>query len=201
MPARRRTVREIEIKLRVLNLPALLRDLRRLGAREHGRVLERNTVYDTPDSDFRRRGRLLRLRIETPAPLRTILGGRRRAVVTSKIPAIRSRSSRYKQNLEREAEVPSASSWAKVLRSLGLRVGFRYEKYRTRFRMPELHLDLDETPVGVFLELEGDPQASDRAARALGYLHHDYVRGTYWDLYRAECERRGRIARNMLFPT
>jgi hypothetical protein len=67
--------------------------------------------------------------------------------------------------------------------------------------MPELHLDLDETPVGVFLELEGDPQAIDRAARALGYLHHDYVRGTYWDLYRAECERRGRIARNMLFPT
>src|ERR1039458_2924031 len=133
MLARRHTVREIEIKLRVLDLPALVRNLRRLGAREHGRVLERNTVYDTPDSEFRRRGRLLRLRVETPAPSGTIPGGRRGAVLTSKIPAITSRSARYKQNLEREAEVPSAPSWARVFRSLGLRIGFRYEKYRTRF--------------------------------------------------------------------
>jgi adenylate cyclase class 2 len=199
MPARRRTFREIEIKLRIADLPALIRDLHRLGASPHGRVLERNTLYDTPDSDIRLRGRLLRLRLETPAPSKTIPGGSRRSVVTSKAPAPESRGSRYKQKLEREVEVRFSVRWPSILRSLGLRPSFRYEKYRTTFRLRGLHLDLDETPVGVFLELEGAPRSIDRVARALGFAPREYIRGTYWDVYAADCRRRGRAPRNMLF--
>jgi len=200
MAACGRTVREIEIKLRVSNLPALIRNLRLAGATEHGRVFERNTVYDTPHSDFRRRARLLRLRLETPASSRTIAPGRGRGMLTSKVSGIRSRPGRYKQSLEREVEVASAANWPVVFRQLGLRAGFRYEKYRTSFRLPGVHLDLDETPVGAYLELEGSPRAIDRVARDLGYSPRDYIRRTYWDLYRAECKRRGRIPRNMVFP-
>ena len=82
-----------------------------------------------------------------------------------------------------------------------MRPTFRYEKFRTAYRLPRsrLHLDLDETPVGVFLELEGEPRAIDRAARALGFAPSDYIRGTYWDVYAADCRRRGRIRRNMVF--
>ena len=55
----RETNREIEIKLRVADLPGPDPTTSPgLGAVEHGRVLEQNTLYDTPDSDFRRRGRL-----------------------------------------------------------------------------------------------------------------------------------------------
>ena len=68
MTARRPSSREIEIKLPIGDIPALLGRLRRVGAVSHGRVFERNTLYDTPSSELRRRGRLLRLRIETPAP-------------------------------------------------------------------------------------------------------------------------------------
>jgi adenylate cyclase class 2 len=199
MAAGRRTHRETEIKLRIADLPALIRRLRRLGAVQHGRVLERNTLYDTPDSDFRLRGRLLRLRLETPAPSKTIRGGVRRSVITSKAPAPVSRRSRYKEKLEREVEVRSPVGWPSALRALGLRPGFRYEKYRTTFRFRGLHLDLDETPVGVFLELEGSPRTIDRAARALGFASQQYIRGTYWDLYAADCRRRGVVPRNMLF--
>ena len=78
------------------------------------------------------------------------------------------------------------------------------EKFRTRFRLcplhlDPLHLDLDETPVGNFLELEGSPRQIDRAARALGYRPADYLRATYWDLYAAHARRRGKIPRHMLF--
>jgi len=201
MLARRRTLRETEIKLRVADLPALIRELHRLGAVQHGRVLERNTLYDTPDSDFRLRGLLLRLRLETPAPSKMIRGGLRRSVVTSKAPVPASRWSRYKQKLEREVEVRSPSRWASALRALGLHPSFRYEKYRTTFRLRGLHLDLDETPVGVFLELEGAPRTIDRVARALGFAFRHYIRGTYWDVYAADCRRRGCAPRNMLFPT
>jgi adenylate cyclase class 2 len=87
------------------------------------------------------------------------------------------------------------------LRAIGLRPSFRYEKYRSTFRLAGLHLDLDETPVGVFLELEGAPRSIDRVARSLGFVPREYINGTYWDLYAADCRRRGRKPANMLFST
>ncbi len=189
------------MKLRVAELPALVGDLKRLGATLHGRVLEQNTLYDTPSADFRSRGRLLRLRIETPAPSMLVPGGARSAILTSKAPVPQSGRSRYKQRLEREVAVESLARWPAALRAIGLRPSFRYEKYRTTFRLPGLHLDLDETPVGVFLELEGPPRGIDRVARALGYAPREYINGTYWDLYAADCRRRGRRPINMLLST
>jgi adenylate cyclase class 2 len=82
---------------------------------------------------------------------------------------------------------------------VGFRPGFRYEKFRTSFRLPGLHLDLDETPVGRFLEIEGAPAPIDRIASALGFSPRDYIRSTYAELYAAECRRCGQIPGNMLF--
>jgi adenylate cyclase class 2 len=201
MSATRPATRETEVKIRVADIAALILRLRALGARSQGRVLEQNTLYDTLDSDFRRARRLLRVSVETPSGSKSIPGGLRRTIITSKTPARRSIGGRYKENLEREELVRSPGRLDAVLRSLGLRPGFRYEKYRTSFTQPGLHLDLDETPVGVFLELEGVPQSIDRAARALGFSPRDYLRATYWDLNVAECRRAGRKPGNMLLPS
>jgi adenylate cyclase, class 2 len=201
MTRRSQTAREIEIKLRIADLAALVPELRRLGAIEHGRVLERNTLYDTPQADFRSRRRLLRLRIETPAPSKFAAGGARRAILTSKAPVPELARSRYKERLEREVAIERPGRWPSDLRAIGLRPGFRYEKYRTTFRLPSLHLDLDETPAGVFLELEGAPRSIDRVARALGFAPREYINGTYWDLYAADCRLLGRKPTNMLFST
>jgi adenylate cyclase class 2 len=203
VPPRVRTTPEIEIKLRVADIPSLVLKLRRLGATPRGRVFERNTVYDTPDSDFRRRGLLLRVRTETPAPANQLPAGPRRAVLTFKAPpphpAPRTSKPRYKERLETELEIQHSARWPQALKSLGLRPAFRYEKYRSAFRLGTLHADLDETPAGIFLELEGTPKQIDRTSRALGYAPRNYIRATYWDIYAADCRRRGRIPKNMLF--
>ena len=93
--------------------------------------------------------------------------------------------------------------WAFALGVLGLRVGFRYEKYRTTFAVrglsKDLHVTLDETPVGDFLELEGTPKSIDRAARVLNFAPEDYIRSTYFEIYATQRRRRGRPVRNMLF--
>lgn len=198
----RPTNREIEIKLPVKDVRALIQRLRGLGAASRGRVFEQNTLYDTPDSDFRRSGRMLRIRTETPIRAGcSRLGSRSRSVITSKAPPVASGRGKpkYKERLEREAVVEHPGSWPKILRSLGFRQGFRYEKFRTSFRLPGLHLDLDETPAGTFLELEGQPKAIDRVAKLLGYSLHDYLRATYWDVYAADCRRRGVRPKNMVF--
>jgi adenylate cyclase class 2 len=206
MASRARTIREIEIKLRITDLPLLLRKIRDLGVVPGVRVIERNVLYDTPESDFRRRGQLLRLRIETPAPhlsakrySREFRRSQSRAILTSKVPVPEMRPPRFKEKLETEVVVSNPAAWRRAVQRLGLIEGFRYEKYRTSFAFGGAHLDLDETPVGDFLEIEGPPVAIDRIARRLGFSPRDYMRATYWDLYVADCRRQGRKTGNMLF--
>lgn len=200
----RRSSREIEIKLPFADLPALLGRLQRLRAVNLGRVFEQNTLYDTPGADLRRAGCLLRLRIETPAGSSLVPPGAPSAVLTSKAPPPpqargRATEARYKERLERELAIAHPKRWPHILGTLGFRPAFRYEKYRTSLRLGRLHVDLDETPVGGFLELEGAPQAIERTARALGYAPRHYLRATYWDLYAADCKRRRRAVGDMVF--
>ena len=198
---------EIEVKLRITDLRAMLARLGRIGAISHGRVLEQNTLFDTPDSDLWRNGRLIRLRIESPASGHGLPGGEAKAVLTAKAPppanteSSRNRPSRYKERDEREVLLPDPARFLRNLTALGLRPGFRYEKFRTSFVYRGLHLDLDETSVGIFLELEGKPAAIDRAAKALGFSLGDYLRATYWDLYAADCRRRHIKPKNTLLTS
>jgi adenylate cyclase class 2 len=216
MPRKSDAYRETEIKVLVKDLPALVERLHAMGVKPRGRVLERNSLFDTDAADLRNRGRLLRLRVETPAPSEFAPGGPKRMVLTAKSPGPPSppgeKTSRFKQSMERERILldplrrsPGAKrtlrdrGWPFALGVLGFRSKFRYEKFRTSFRMNGVHVDLDETPVGTFLELEGSPETIDRVARELGFAHADYIRATYYGLYAAERRRRGRPVRNMLF--
>ena len=79
---------------------------------------------------------------------------------------------------------------------------FRYEKFRTTYvlqTVPGLKIELDETPVGAYLELEGSVSGIDHAARVLGYARSEYIKETYGSLYLADCRRRGRKPGDMLF--
>jgi len=194
----RRTVREIEVKLPIADLSGLVGKLRQMKALCRGRVFEQNSLYDTPEEHFRRRGLLLRLRTKRPARSGHVAGGTRQTVITTKAPVPAS-SSRYKEKLERELIVARPRRWRARLLLLGFRPGFRYERYRTTFWLPGLHLEVDQTPMGTFLELEGTPRAIDRTARALGFSPRDYIRSTYWELFQAQRPHRGRFSKNMLF--
>jgi adenylate cyclase, class 2 len=199
------THREIEIKLRIPDLDEILRKILALGARPRGRVHEFNILFDTPTSGFLRSGRLLRLRIETPATSRVIPAGSGGAWLTSKAPAPpRTKRMRplFKEKLESELSISNPRQLQRQLTHLGFHTAFRYEKFRTTFRIPRLpafHIDLDETPLGVILELEGSPASIQSVARRLGFSPREYLRCTYWDLNAAECRRRGLLPRDMLF--
>ena len=204
MPQREKTKSEIEIKLRITNIPEILHKIKKLRAIPQARLQEQNILYDTPQSHLRRRKMLLRLRIETPANRNAASNrGAERVILTAKAPPPRDQKTnrpRYKIRAEREQPVPQSShQYAKALVALGFRPAFRYDKFRTTFSLPALQLDLDETPAGTYLELEGNPKAIDSVAKSLGFTRKAYLRATYWDLYASACRRRGTKPKNMLF--
>lgn len=208
---------EIEIKLRVADKREFLRKLRKLGvavgaAGKARRVHEHNIIFDTPDGGLAKRGQLLRIRTESPAsPHTRRKPAANRHVVTFKQPPASERDGgpargRHKVREETELEVQDPASLMKILGGLGLRGWFRYEKHRTTYTLPAgqkwahgLLIELDETPVGVFVELEGPATAIDHAASLLGYAQRDYITKNYLVLYMEECRRRGEQPTNMLF--
>jgi adenylate cyclase class 2 len=208
--------KEREIKLRVGDLPALRRALAKLGALVvTPRVHELNVVFDTPEFDLAKQQHLLRIRTETPGVSRgRTSGARTRALVTFKRPVAAAGGTgkgererrRHKVREEIELEVSDGKALARIFEGLGMNAWFRYEKLRTTFRLPGsqgwakgLLIELDETPIGVFLELEGSAAAIDRAARALGFQSRDYILANYMVLYREYCRSRDEEPRDMLF--
>lgn len=183
---------EVEIKLRVADAAVMRRKLGRLGAKPVRRVHERNVLYDTTAGALRRAGKLLRLRWNNAA-----------AVMTVKAPTVRrgAISARYKVRRELEFAVDARKAQA-ALRAAGFVRGFRYEKRRTSYRVPDagrVKVELDETPIGCFVELEGAPRAIDRLARRLGYTRNDYITANYLTLFLQHCRRAGLRKKHMLF--
>jgi len=180
--------REVEIKLAVPDAKAARALLRREGFRIfHKRVFEANTVFDTADMALRNAGRLLRLRTAGKT-----------VTLTYKGVAI---AGRHKSREEIETGLTSDSAAAAIFHSLGYLPIFRYEKYRTEFHegSGDGIAMLDETPVGMYLELEGAPRWIDATARRLGFKRADYITDSYGRLYFVWCEQRGVHPTHMVF--
>ncbi len=210
---------ETEIKLRIGDLKAFRRALKRWGARAcaggGGRVHEWNVIFDTPQGGLAKHGQLLRIRTETPERgSKQRAAAKTRVVVTFKRPveqraeamAVGAPAERYKVREELEVEVAEAENLTKIFEGLGMKGWFHYEKYRTTYRLPAaqrwgkgLLIEVDETPIGTFVELEGPPEAIDRAAEELGFSKRDYILKNYLALYVEECRRKGVEPRDMVF--
>jgi len=100
---------------------------------------------------------------------------------------------------ELETVVSDGHLLLRVLEELGYHVWFRYQKYREEFAMDDCIVAIDETPVGVFVEIEGGEQGIARVAQALGRAPADYVIESYRGLFVEFCQQRGLAARDMLF--
>jgi adenylate cyclase class 2 len=179
---------ENEIKVAVPDLAALEERLLTLHFQVlHPRVFESNVIYDTPAAELRARGELIRIR---QAGARSIFTYKGPATVT-----------RHKEREEMEVLVDSPETMGTILQRLGYVPRFRYEKFRTEWAIPgdEGVVMVDETPVGVYMEMEGPAEWIDTVAGRLGYREADYVNLSYARLYVKECERRGVEAADMVF--
>jgi adenylate cyclase class 2 len=174
-----RSSREVEVKLGFDSADRALAAITALGAlRTSERLFEDNVVYDRERDALVDAGKLLRLRR---------VGGR--SIVTYKEPV--AGEHRHKVRGEAEIEIDVPDEFERIAAGLGFRPVYRYQKFRTSFRLGELDLLLDETPVGCFVELEGPPESIDRVARALGRGASDYIVETYREIHERVSRERG----------
>jgi adenylate cyclase class 2 len=89
----------------------------------------------------------------------------------------------------------------RVFGELGLHVWFRYEKYREEFSHEDVIVAIDETPVGVFVEIEGGEQGIAAMAEALGRSASDYIVDSYRSIFLQRREEFGLPGPDMLFDS
>lgn len=162
---------EIEVKIPVSDLDPIRERLRSAGARplapEHD---ESNVLFDDPERKLSASGRTVRLRRANG-----------RAILTYKGAARFENGARVRE--ERETEVSDAGEAAAILAGLGLSPRFRYDKRREEWSCEGAVVALDTTPIGRFVEIEGDPPTIRRVVARLGLDASESVPYSYAELY------------------
>jgi len=184
---------ETEIKFRV-------RDLAQLDRLEAGlaalgfqvvtpRSFESNVLFDTPGRDLRAKREILRIRKYAGRWLLT----------HKRIPDSGIGEDRHKHRIETETELSDGASLAEVFRNIGLIAAFRYEKWRTEWADEVGHCVVDDTPLGIFAELEGPSDWIDRIADQLGVAPEELMTASYGRLFDEWRECTGSTAQDLTF--
>jgi adenylate cyclase class 2 len=177
---------EREVKLRFATVEEARAAVLATGATPlRGRRLQEDCLLDTLDETLRKRRSVLRVRMESGKSLLTFKGPVQAAPV--------------KLREELETVVGDGPLFLRILEDLGFQVWFRYQKYREEFAMEDVIVAVDETPVGVFVEIEGGARGIADMAEALGRARSDYLLDSYRGLFCEYCRERGLPLSDMVF--
>jgi adenylate cyclase, class 2 len=181
---------ETEIKFRVADVAALETQLVSMGFQlVTPRSFESNTLYDTPDRVLRNKRELVRIRSYAGRWLLT----------HKRVPDSGIGEDRHKHRVETETELSDGAALAQVFASIGFEPVFRYEKWRTEWADEVGHCVIDETPLGIFAELEGSPEWIDRIAQDLGVTPAEQMTLSYGRLFEQWKESTGSAAQDLTF--
>lgn len=162
---------EIEVKFLLSNRSALIGRLQGTDAvLESPRTHELNLRFDTPDRALTQTFQALRLRQDA------------KVRVTYKGPGKMDGGVRARQEIEFAVDDFDAAK--AMFEALGYEVSFIYEKYRTTYHLDNVEIVLDETPLGIFTEIEGpDAEAIQLASDRLGLNWEARINDSYVYLF------------------
>ena len=182
---------EREVKIRFASAEEARAAVAAVGAAPLcARRLQDDHLLDTPEGRLRDGRSTLRVRLERRPD------GPPGDTVTFKGPP---RPDVMKVREELETGVEDGALLLRVLERAGFRVWFRYQKHREEFTCDGAVVAIDETPCGVFVEIEGARNCVQQVAKALGRTPDDYIVASYRTLYEVDCARRGRPVADMVF--
>ena len=184
---------EIEVKLACDDLGRLTRAGFQLAV-DKPRHFEDNWLLDNADQTLFSQGAALRVRV---------VNGK--GCVTFKGVVRESTTSILKVREEIETDVDEPERMIELFERLGFRRAFRYQKYRTTYTLAvdgqELEVAFDETPMGNFIEIEGDEATVLSILEKAGFSAADSIRESYPELQASRCRRAGIPLEDLVFST
>ena len=181
---------ETEVKFRVADAGQIELQLAAAGFHlDTPRSFESNTLYDTSTRELRSKHELVRIRNYAGSWLLT----------HKRIPDSGVGEDRHKHRVETETTLSDGDALAQVFVSVGLAPVFRYEKWRTEWSDAQGHCVIDETPLGVFAELEGPSDWIDRMTVTLGVALEEQLTLSYGRLFELWKAETGSSANDLTF--
>jgi adenylate cyclase class 2 len=179
---------ETEIKIKIGDPADFCRRLEILGPDIlSARHFEDNLLLDFSDEGLQARQCLLRIRLTSGKHgILTFKGSPRPDGI-------------FKTREELETGLEDSSTALQILEGIGMHVGFRYQKYRREYSLEGVHVAVDETPIGNYVEIEGDEAGIRNLAGKLGFNETQFVRMSYYSLYLEYCRERGETPHFMVF--
>ncbi len=177
---------EIEVKIKVDDFKKIEMELLKLNiSKIIDWEFEDNIVFDFPELNLKNNGKLFRLRKTED-----------NNILTLKTPS-ESNDKRFKIREEYEVEVSDFRIMKKIIEHLGLKKFFRYQKYRKTYIIKNNHICFDKTPIGNFIEIEGDKQTILEIAKHIGKTEADFITSSYFVLFRESNKSGDMVFENM----
>jgi adenylate cyclase, class 2 len=178
---------EMEVKFYLVDPVSFEQRLRSIGASlTQPRTFETNLRFDTPDMALTKEHRVLRLRQDQAAYL------------TYKGPSEWGKTVAVRQEIE--ISVSDFESTQLLLEALGYHINVRYEKWRSKYQLENIEIDLDEMPFGNFVEIEGDDEKKiERMAAMLSLAWPNRVNDSYLRLFEHVKETKHLDVQNLVF--
>ena len=176
-------MRELELKAIVRDLDACRESLEARGAipRERGRLCDRR--FDTPDRSLRARDIVLRVREFSGAP---------RSYATLDWKGAARFDSGYKEREEVSLGVDTGSRATHILQQLGFVVSFEIERDIDVYDLSGATIRFERyARMDTLVEVEGAPDAIERAVEALSIPRAEFTTGRLADFARAFEDRTG----------
>ena len=178
---------EIEVKFPLRDRAELLRKLHDIGAQQlYPETFEDNIILDRR-GELRTKGALLRVRKFGKYSLATYKGPM-------------SIEGGVKSREEVQTGIESFELAIQLFDSLGFKPVFRYQKFREVWRVREVKVEIDRTPIGDYFEIEGGVETIRAVAADLGMNMDHALRQSYADLYRQARRTRADLPEHMVFP-
>ena len=105
----------------------------------------------------------------------------------------------FKIREELETKLEDGAILLEVLERVGMRICFRYQKYRSEFLLDDTHIAVDETPIGNYVEFEGSEAQIQALAGKMGIAEAQFLRSSYHSLYLEYCREKGETPTFLVF--
>jgi adenylate cyclase class 2 len=165
-------MKEIEVKILEIDVTAVRKKLKALGAKKTFDGNMRTTIFDTPNEQLKKKGLFLRLRQEGNN-VHFCFKGKKES------------SKKFKVREEIELNVSSMKDMTIILSQLGFVKKYEYSKHREQYKLGKTSFDIDTyKKIPTFLEIEAPTEEEvERAVKLIGYSMKDTTNASASELF------------------